>query len=167
MVEPQVLECLETAVVCKLARVNRSTLDYWLRTGLIRATIRTEPGRRRTRLWTVQDAVVVRTVAELRASGCSLQKIKKACQELENRWDALSSKATLFWDGGDVVSLDEEGRAESLLQQPHQQLLRLTELPISRWRTATASEVKYIHVDNLPLGVPADSPEHALKAALG
>jgi DNA-binding transcriptional MerR regulator len=164
MQEPPVCECLDTAKVADLARVNRSTLDYWLRTGLIHASLRSEPGRRRTRLWSVKDAVVVRTVAELRASGCSLQRIRDACRQLDNKWEGLKSNTTLRWEGGDLIQIDEEGRAESLVNAPHQQVFRLTEVPVGQLRADTSREVRWLREDNLAYGVPAKTPEEARRA---
>jgi DNA-binding transcriptional MerR regulator len=162
MVQRAVIECLETTVVARLAGINRSTLDYWVRTGLVTPSLRLNPGKRRTRLWTVQDAVVVRAVAELRASGCPLQQVRKAHDQLRGDWAAIGPETTLLWTGGDVIRLGAEGEAESLVRQPRQQVLRLVELPLGRWRTETARSVRYIRKNNLERGVPAATHQAAL-----
>lgn len=162
--EPSVIECLETADVCRLAGVNRSTLDYWVRTGLVTPSLRTDPGRRRTRLWTVRDAVVVRTIAALRASGCPLQQVRRARTQIENEWGGIRSDTSLFWTGGDVVRIGPDGDVESLLKLPRQQVLRFVALPLGSWQTEASQAVGYVREDRIALGVPASTPEQARDA---
>jgi DNA-binding transcriptional MerR regulator len=161
-----VIQCLETVAICRLAGVNRSTLDYWVRTGLVRPSLRAEPGRRRTRLWTIQDAVVVRAVVELRASGCPLQQVRRACDEVTHNWGAFDSDTTLVWTGGDVLRIGPQGDVESLLRHPLQQVLRVVALPLGAWRNATATSrsVRYIREDRVSGGVPAATETAARRA---
>ena len=159
-----VIECLETVDVCRLAGVNRSTLDYWIRTGLVTPSLRTDPGRRRTRLWTVRDAVVVRTIAALRASGCPLQQVRRARTQIENEWGGVRSDTALIWTGGDVVRIGPDGELESLLALPRQQVLRVVALPLGTWRTEASQAVAYIRQDRIGQGTPASTAAQA-KAA--
>lgn len=158
-----VIECLATVDVCRLANVNRSTLDYWVRTDLVTPSLRTDPGRRRTRLWTVRDAVIVRAVAVLRDSGCSLQQVRRARAQVEDEWGGVRADTTLVWTGGDVVRIGPEGEAESLLKMPRQQVLRFVALPLGSWRDETSRAVGYIREDSVALGMPATTPAKALK----
>jgi DNA-binding transcriptional MerR regulator len=159
-----VIACLDTAAVCDLCDLNRSTLDYWVRTGLVTPSLRAEPGRRRTRLWTVQDATVVRMVTELRRSGCSLRRIRLASQRLEEEWAGLQSDTVLVWNGVDILLLNSLGSVESLLQHPKQQVLRLVALPVGSWADEATAGVSYIQKANLRFGVPASTPQAAREA---
>lgn len=165
MAPDPVVECLDTVAVCRLTGVNRSTLDYWVRTGLVRPSVRPEPGRRRVRLWTVKDVISVRTVAELRASGCSLQKVRLACEELDNKWHGLRADTVLFWDGRDVLRIGRQGAVESLLKRPQQQVLRLVALPLGRWHAEASASIVYLHENRIATGVPAPTRAMAMAAA--
>lgn len=160
----EVISCLDTARVAGLARVNRSTLDYWVRTGLIEPSLRSAPGRRRTRLWTIQEAVVVRAIAELRQSGCPLQQVRRARKKIERTWGRLGPDATLAWDGSDVLRVDHEGAVESLLKYPGQQVFRAVALPIAVWRRESKDAALFIRRDRLARGVPQTSRELAARA---
>jgi MerR HTH family regulatory protein len=159
-----VIECLETAAVARLASVNRSTLDYWVRTGLVAPSLRDAPGRRRTRLWTVSDAVVVRAVAHLRLAGCPLQQVRRARVAIEDRFGRFGADATLVWNGSDVLKIDHEGKVESILKYPGQQVFRPVALPIGAWQDETSDSILYIREDDLVVGVPRATRELAMKA---
>jgi DNA-binding transcriptional MerR regulator len=122
-----------------LAGVKLKTLDYWVRTGLVTPSIRATPGRRRSRLWSVQDAVFVRAVKALRDGGCPLQTIRKAQTLLEQRWKQTLRDVVLFWDGKDLLGLGPWGRWSSLVQSPGQQVLHVVALPLQHWRRETES----------------------------
>jgi hypothetical protein len=160
----KVVKCLDTAAVATLAGVNRSTLDYWVRTGLVAPSVRDTPGRRRTRLWTVSDAVVVRAVAHLRLAGCPLQQVRKARAAIERRSGRFGADATRAWDGSDVLKVDHEGNVESIVRYPGQQVFRPVALPIGAWRAETTGSILYIREDDLPMGVPRATRELAMKA---
>ena len=159
-----VIECLDTANVARLAGVNRSTLDYWVRTRLVAPSLRDTPGRRRTRLWTVADAVVVRAVAHLRLSGCPLQQVRKAREAIEDRFGRFGADATLVWNGSDILTIDHEGKVESILRYPGQQVFRPVALPIGAWQDETSKSILFIREDDLLVGVPRATRELAMKA---
>lgn len=164
MKHAQIIKCLDTAAVCRLADVNPSTLDYWVRTKLVIPTLRTDPGKRRTRLWTVQDAIVVRTITGLRKAGCSLPNVRKARAQLEAEWDGLTTDSTLFWTGSDVVLIRPEGEAESLVKRPFQQIFRLIALPVGGWQVETERSVTYIRKDRVDHGIPSPTEAEARAA---
>jgi hypothetical protein len=160
----KVVECLDTSSVAALAGVNRSTLDYWVRTGLVAPSLRDSPGRRRTRLWTVSDAVVVRAVAHLRLAGCPLQQVRRARSAIEDRFGRFGADATLVWNGSDVLKVDHEGRVESILRYPGQQVFRPVALPIGVWQEETSGSILYIREDDLLVGVPRATRDLAMTA---
>jgi DNA-binding transcriptional MerR regulator len=157
----RIVECLETARVCRLADVKPSTLDYWVRTGLVVPTLRDEPGHRRTRLWSVRDAVIVRTVRELRKAGCPLQTIRRAQHQLASQWKVLGPESTLIWSDGELYDISPEGRVEALVKHPFQQAFALVALPLGLFRDEAKKVVQYIRSDNLAYGPPSDTPREA------
>jgi hypothetical protein len=160
----RVVSCLDTARVASLAGVNRSTLDYWIRTGLVEPSLRSFPGRRRTRLWTIQDAVVVRAIAVLRLAGCPLQQVRRARARIEATWGRVGADATLAWDGSDILRVDREGAVESLLKYPGQQVFRPVALPIALWHRETRNVALFIRWDKLSTGIPRSTRELATRA---
>jgi hypothetical protein len=149
-----VVLCLETVAVSRLAGVNRSTLDYWVRTGLVSPSVRSSPGRRRTRLWSVEDAVIVRTIAALRAAGCPLQQVRRARDVVSATWGSFGADTTLVWTGNDVVRVGPEGDVESLLVRPRQQAFRAVALPLAVWRGEADGEALEIPSNRVLNGVP-------------
>ncbi len=160
-----VIECLDTAAVCRLAGVNHSTLDYWVRTQLVSPSLRGDPGRRRTRLWTVQDVVVVRAISRLRAAGGPLQRVREARDRVLKDWGTVGSDTTLLWTGGDIIRVGIEGDVESLLREPLQQAFRFVlSMPLGAWRDDARSSVSFIRRDRLASGVPAATETAARRA---
>jgi DNA-binding transcriptional MerR regulator len=134
-----VIEALETKVVCELARLAPTTLDYWVRTGLVTPSVRAPSGRRVPRLWSVGDVVAVRAMKALREAGCPLQRVREVKALLERHWEEDLTDYVLYWDGGDILGIDRWGRLRSLLLQPSQQLLlHVVAVPVDHWRDEVA-----------------------------
>ena len=134
--------CIETAVICRLAGVPRSTIDYWIRTGLVTPTVRDNPGRRRSRLWTVEDAVLARAIKVLRDAGCPVRVLSKARKFLEDQWKPLLGTHHLFWDGADLFRLGDWSEVvESIVRNPGQQAFRMVTLPVDAWAEELLGEV--------------------------
>src|SRR5207248_2851880 len=106
--------------VCDLADVNISTLDYWIRTGLVTPGIRGSSGYRIARLWTVQEAVVVQAIKALRDAGCSLQAIRNAKAYLEDHWGETIAENVFVWAGDDLQVIDKWGNLRSVWKKPDQ-----------------------------------------------
>lgn len=133
--------CIETAVICRLAGVPKSTIDYWVRTGLVTPTVRDNPGHRRSRLWTIEDAVLARAVKVLRDAGCPVRVLKKARGFLEDEWKPLLGANHLFWDGTDLFRLGAWSEVESIVRNPGQQAFRMVALPVDAWAEELLGEV--------------------------
>lgn len=127
------ITAVTTPVVCRLAVIRPSTLDYWARTNLVKASIRGSSGRRVTRLWSVCDVVVVRAMKALRDAGCSLQRLRKARRLIERELGDQSSEAVLYWDGHDVLALLPAGELMSTIRAPGQLALHIVALPLMTW----------------------------------
>lgn len=108
-----------------------STLDYWVRTGLVTPSIRSSQGRRIERLWSLRDVLVVRTIRALRTAGASLQAVRRAREEIE-RSDQDLTAVRLYWDGTDVLVTDQDG-TRSLARRPGQQVFQVVVLPLDEW----------------------------------
>jgi DNA-binding transcriptional MerR regulator len=128
---------LDTRSVCDLAGLKISTLDYWIRTRLVEPTLRSSSGHRITRLWTVQDAVIVRTIKALRDAGCSLQAIRRAKQYLKDHWGETVAENVFVWTGSDLHVIDKWGSARSVWKRPDQLALTAVAMPIAQWRRET------------------------------
>jgi DNA-binding transcriptional MerR regulator len=142
----ETIAVLETPAVCRLVGMAPTTLDYWVRTGLVTPSARNSAGRRVPRLWTVQDVLIVRCIKALREAGCPLQKVRDVKSVLEERWGEGLRDYVLFWDGGDVVGIDRWGNLQSLVRKPSQQLLHVVAIPIEQWRKDAEADARHLPV---------------------
>ena len=127
--------CLETPAVCALVGIKPQTLDYWARTGLVVASVRSSAGRRVPRLWSVKDVVIVWAIKALRDAGCPLAKVRQVKELVEDNWGHDLTATVLYWDGKDVLAVWPWGDVESALLRPGQQVLHLLAVPLGQWRT--------------------------------
>lgn len=142
---------LETPAVLKLAGIPYSSLDYWVRTGLVSPSVRSGEGKRKTRRWSISDAVCVRTLKELRDAGAPVRLLARAREQLQDSWHQSLTSKVLFWDGGDILLLDDWENLVSLVREPGQSTLRIVALPLGRFASDAAAEV-------VPLTVSQQSP---------
>lgn len=133
--------CIESQAVCRWAGIPPSTLDYWVRTGLVSPSVRGSSGRRRTRLWSIQDAVSARAIKVLRDAGCPLQTLRRARKYLKQNWELALSGQLLYWDGQDLLGIGPWDAVESLVREPGQQAFRLVALPLDRWAQEASAHV--------------------------
>lgn len=113
---------LTTNELSELADRGRTTLLYWRNEhDLFSATEATQDnpncwGKR----YSLQDAQAVLTVCELQEQGLSLQKIRKAVEELRKQ-DVDLSEAVLRTDGENIYRVDTRKElAEQLTEEPGQ-----------------------------------------------
>ncbi len=110
-----------SATVRKVLGVSQRQLDYWEESGLILASANekrarrelTRAGRLEQRKYEFVDILGVRLVKQLRDAGLSLQKIRKAADELRRQGKSLN--AVLVTDGKKVEWIREDGRVQQLL----------------------------------------------------
>lgn len=131
---------LTTPQVCKITGVAQSTLDYWVRTGLVQPSILGSAGHRFTRWWSISDTVTVRTIKTLREAGCPLQTVRRAKTVVEEWWKEPLAEVVLFWDGSDVLAIEPWGTVRSAFRHPGQQALHLVALPVTRWAREVEAE---------------------------
>lgn len=130
---------LETPEVVRLCGLPYSTLDYWVRTGLVAPSVRGGSGRRRTRQWSVLDVVCVRALKELRDAGASVRVLKRAQILLRDGWTASLRDRMLYWDGGDLIRLDEWENLVSLFVAPGKSVLHVVALSVDALRVEAES----------------------------
>lgn len=136
--DDQVVLGLPSRRVWELARMPPSTLDYWVRTGLVRPTIRGSQGRRIERWWSLQDVLVVRAIRALRQAGASLQVVRAARKEIE-RCGQNFTEVRLHWDGTDLLITDTDG-TRSARAHPGQGVLLFMTLPLGDWHQEHATD---------------------------
>lgn len=125
---------LETPEVLRLCKLPYSTLDSWVRTGLVTPSIRGGSGKRRTRLWSVADVVGVRALKELRDAGAPTRVLTKAHRTLHDTWTTSLRGQMLYWDGGDLIHVDEWSNLMSLVKKPGQSVFRMIAMPLDEFR---------------------------------
>jgi DNA-binding transcriptional MerR regulator len=130
---------LETPEVLRLTGLPYSTLDYWVRTGLVTPSVRASSGKRRTRRWSVRDVVCVRAIQELRRAGASVHMLAKARDELQEHWSDSLTGQLLVWDGRDVLMVDAWENVVSLVRHPGQAALQLVALPVAAYAAEVAN----------------------------
>jgi DNA-binding transcriptional MerR regulator len=111
-----------TVEVARITGVNRKTLHFWDRSGLIGPSLATAKGSGTRRLYSFQDIVAVWIIHKLRLSGISLQGIRQVVQVLRNRSQSEQPLSGVFLvtDGNDVYESRGEAALVSLLRQKRQ-----------------------------------------------
>lgn len=145
---------LPTPQVASLCHVPISTLNHWVATGLCTPTLVTSSGKRATRFWSVRDVVIARAIKSLRDAGCSLQNVRSVAALLETNWDRNLANSVLFWDGADVLSIDEAGDVMSLLHQTGQAVIResvmhLLTFPLGAWIGEASAVAHLVPVETI------------------
>lgn len=130
------VRALDTPTLLRLLRVAPSTLNYWVSRGFCHPTLDAGKGRRSTRYWTVEDLVVLRSIKELRAAGCSLQLLSLAEERLRASFGRSLGNAVLFYDGKDIL-VEEQGVVVSLITQAGQavfaETVQVAAFPLRPW----------------------------------
>ncbi|HEX8001750.1 MAG TPA: MerR family transcriptional regulator [Mycobacteriales bacterium] len=140
---------LTTGQVLQLCGVAQSTLDYWVRLNLVTPSLSFRVVTRHRRLWSVEDAVMARTIKALRDAGCPLQRIREARAYIDKEAAKRSSTAVLIWTGNDIVVRHQFGELESAVRHPGQLMLLVAALPVAEWILATRSKAKVYELSEM------------------
>jgi DNA-binding transcriptional MerR regulator len=167
----QVIDGLSTPAVCALVGVPLSTLEYWVRTGLVSPSIRPSVGKRATRWWSISDVVVVRAIKALRQAGCPLQRVREVKTLVEGTWGEPLESVVLYWDGSDVLGVERWGTVRSALKHPGQQMFHLVALPMDAWRREVEESAEKVNVSRLRASDasrprPVRTPTTSIKTAV-
>ena len=109
---------LSSRHVRELTGVSERRLGYWLKIGLVKASV----GSTGRRGFSIPDVVAIKTVAELRDQGCPLQRIRKAISYLRNHYptkvdaDVLSSW-TMLTDGRTVFMVSDSSKIMEVMSR--------------------------------------------------
>ncbi|HLE26807.1 MAG TPA: helix-turn-helix domain-containing protein [Anaerolineales bacterium] len=109
--------------VARIVGIPYDTLDYWVKSGLVRPSMPAPVPRRRS-YYTFSDIVTIAALKALRRQGISLQKLKQARAEL---WKRIGISLEQGLQGGVIIadreqvltvlySLDEAVQIMSLLK---------------------------------------------------
>lgn len=123
-----------------------STLDYWVKTRLVRPSLRQSEGHRVERWWSIEDVVVVLTIRALRRMGASLAEVRRAEKHLRE-WGRSFADTQAYWDGTDIVVMDENGAPASAVRWPGQFVLFESRLPLGAWEAAARARPEAKVVD--------------------
>ena len=124
--EPDVPEAdkLETAredvgyrgpIACTVAGITYRQLDYWARTGLMNPSVRPAHGSGSQRLYSFQDILVLKVIKRLLDTGISLQQVRMAVANLNNRGRNDLARLTLISDGVTVYECTSSDEVIDLL----------------------------------------------------
>lgn len=109
-----------TKQVAVFSHLTLRQLNYFDSTGLLSPSIQSAQGRGTYRLYSFRDVVALRLIAKLRKQGISLQAVRKAVDYLHVVEQTALSDGVLAINGEDVVLVERDQLAVSLLKQPGQ-----------------------------------------------
>ncbi len=128
-------------VVLDLTGITYRQLDYWARTGLVRSSIRQTAGRGSRRVYSFEDLVAFRVVAQLLGAGASLQAVRRAVQYLKRHTERPLSTLALITDGKRILALTEEPRKMIEATANGQVVIAIDVAPIVRHLRAGVTEI--------------------------
>ncbi len=103
-------------IACSAAGITYRQLDYWARTGLVEATVRTAGGSGTQRLYSFRDVLLLKVIKRLLDAGVSLQQIRTAVHHLRERGTDDLTQVTLMSDGASVYECRSADEVLDLLQ---------------------------------------------------
>jgi DNA-binding transcriptional MerR regulator len=101
---------------CSAAGITYRQLDYWARTGLVEATVRSATGSGTQRLYSFKDILLLKIIKRLLDAGVSLQQIRVAIDHLRVRGTDDLTQVTLMSDGASVYECRSADEVIDLLQ---------------------------------------------------
>ena len=110
MAAPRLLTLPQLA---EMIDVEYRTLHSWLERGLLRPSLQVSRGIGVPNLFSIEDAVRAKVIADLRRSGTSFDRLQEATQRLDDHPDALTSGATVLVNGS-VSVVDEQDAAAAI-----------------------------------------------------
>ena len=103
-------------VACAAAGITYRQLDYWARTGLLQPSVRAARGSGSQRLYSFKDILVLKIVKKLLDTGVSLQQVRQAVYQHQNRGVDDLASITLMSDGASVYECTSTDEVIDLLQ---------------------------------------------------
>jgi len=112
----QVEQGFRVPEVCRIVGITYRQLDYWARTGLVRPSIRDARGSGTQRLYSFQDLVTLRIIKKLLDTGVSLQRVRKAVEQLRDM-ERPAHGVTLVSDGQRIYEAESPDVLVDLLSR--------------------------------------------------
>lgn len=101
--------------VAKVVGISYRQLDHWTSTGLVTPSVRDAEGSGSQRLYGFDDIVQLKVIKRLRDAGVSLQRIRRAVEEVRDRGLSLRDLMLASDSGGNVFAVDDQQQAMDLL----------------------------------------------------
>ena len=101
--------------VAKIVGISYRQLDHWTSTGLVVPSVRNAEGSGSQRLYGFDDIVRLKVIKRLRDAGVSLQRIRRAIDEVHARGLSLRDLTLASDSGGNVIAIDDQQQAMDLL----------------------------------------------------
>ena len=101
--------------VAKIVGISYRQLDHWTSTGLVVPGVRNADGSGSQRLYAFEDIVRLKVIKRLRDAGVSLQRIRKALDEVAGRGLSLDELMLASDSAGNVIAVDDQQQAMDLL----------------------------------------------------
>lgn len=127
------VKALTTGQVCHLAGVAASTLNSWVRGGLVWPSVADGVGQRVPRYWAPRDLVTAWALAALRDGGCSIEHLRSVAGWVRAGWANVGTDTVLVWNGTALVLMNADD-LPVLLERARAELVHLILMPLSHWR---------------------------------
>ena len=105
--------------VARITKVDQRTVTYWVQSQFIVPSVEQATGRGSRRRFSYADLISLRVAGELRATGVSLQSLRKVIDRLRGMGYGGRLDTYIVHNNGDVF-LRRESEVLSLLKQPGQ-----------------------------------------------
>ncbi len=131
------------AAVLRLTGISYRNLDYWARTGLVRASIRSAGGRGTRRVYAFTDLVALRVVKQLRDAGIPLRAIRRAVRYLQQGSGSERPLTTLalIADGKRILAHAGDARTMVDATSDGQVVIAIDVAPIRRRLEASVTQL--------------------------
>lgn len=123
--------------VAEIVDVEYRTLHSWLKRGLLRPSCQESSGIGVPNLFSPQDVVQAKVIADLRQSGLPFDKLSEAATKLDAHPDALTTGAAVLVNGS--VSVVDEDQADAVIKGESLTLVYNTGYAIRDIRAAVPS----------------------------
>ena len=101
--------------VATIVGISYRQLDHWTSTGLVNPSVRDAEGSGSQRLYGFDDIVRLKVIKRLRDAGVSLQRIRKALDEVAARDLSLRDIVLASDSAGNVIAVNDRNEAMDLL----------------------------------------------------
>ena len=109
-----------TQQAARFSQLTLRQVNYFDTTKLLSPSMQIAKGKGSRRLYSFRDVVALRLIAKLRSQGLSLQSVRKAIAYLRNLGQDDLSRVVFAINGDDVVLVEPDRLAVSLVEQPGQ-----------------------------------------------